>query len=178
MLLLPARKNWKQHQQWRFNNECLVTSKRMYLWTYRLRQPVARVLAAAAGYYGYMRTRLNFKDFDFFMNPWFHSNCLLVLFTPNIQGKIECFCIYFSSMLYDNLLLFSPSFYNNLKPILKFTPPLLFWPPVYYHSEIFPTPFFLWSPIYLVLDSNERYHCYISHPSFSTRGQGSGMRRL
>jgi len=45
------------------------------------------------------------------------------------SGKIEYFCIYFSSMLYDNLLLFPPLFYNHLKLFLKFRPPVYFDPP-------------------------------------------------
>ena len=74
---------------------------------------------------------ISFKENDFFMNPSFHFLSLLVLFTPNIQGKIECFGIYCSSVLNVNLFLFLPSFYNNLKPFLKFRLPVYFDPPVY-----------------------------------------------
>ena len=46
----------------------------------------------------------------------YHYSC------PIFKGKVDCFCIYFSSMLYD-LFLFSPSLYNDLKPLLKFRAP-------------------------------------------------------
>ena len=65
---------------------------------------------------------INFKEIDFFTNSLLHFFSWLVLFTPNFQGKIACFCIYFSFMLYDNLLLFFPSLYNHLKPFLILRP--------------------------------------------------------
>ena len=50
---------------------------------------------------------------------------LLVLFTPDFNGKIAYCCIYFSCMLYDNLFLFFTSLYNHLKPFLKSQPPFI-----------------------------------------------------
>ena len=63
------------------------------------------------------------------------------------QGKmkIECFCIYFSSMLYDNLFLFFPSIYNHLKPFLKIQP-LFILTPRLLNFRIFPTPLFIRTP--------------------------------
>ena len=74
------------------------------------------------------------------MNPSFHFLSLLVLLTPTIQGKVECFCIYLSSMLYNNLFLFFSPFYNHLKRFLKFRPP------IYHISEFFPTSLFISTP--------------------------------
>jgi len=67
---------------------------------------------------------INFKEIAFFTNASFHFLSLLVLFTPNFHGKIAYCCIYFSFMLFDNLLLFFPSLYNYLRPFLKFQPPV------------------------------------------------------
>ena len=68
---------------------------------------------------------INFKEIEDFMYPSFRFLSFLVLFTPNMHGKIACFCIYFSFMLSDNLFLFFPSLYNHLKPFLKFRLPRL-----------------------------------------------------
>jgi len=70
-----------------------------------------------------------FKEVDFCKNSSFHFLSLLVLFTPNFHGKITCFCIYFSFMLYDNLLLFFPSLCSHVMSLLKFRPSRLVWPP-------------------------------------------------
>ena len=67
----------------------------------------------------------NIKEIDNFTNPLFHFISLLVLFRPNIQGRMECFCIYCSSMLNDNLFLFFSSFYTHLQLFLKFQLPSL-----------------------------------------------------
>jgi len=72
---------------------------------------------------------ITFEELYFFMNLWFHSISLLVQFTPNIQGKIKCFCIHFSPMLYDHLFLLFPSLYNHLRPFLKFRLPPFIWTP-------------------------------------------------
>ena len=89
---------------------------------------------------------INFKETDFFTNPFFHFLSLLVLFTPNIQDKVECFCIYFSSMLCDNLFLFFPSFYNHLKPFLKFRSPFILTLPRLLNFRIFSDPLFIRTP--------------------------------
>ena len=70
----------------------------------------------------------NCKEIDFFTNPSFHFLSFLVLFTPTIQGKMECFCVKCSSMLYDNLFLFFPSFYNHLSHFSNSDPPFILTP--------------------------------------------------
>ena len=65
----------------------------------------------------------------FFTNPLFYFLSLLVLLTPNFHGKIAYSCIYFSFMLYDNLLLFFSSLYNHSMLFLKFRPPPFFLDP-------------------------------------------------
>ena len=77
-----------------------------------------------------------------FTNHSFHFLSLLILFMPKFHGKIAQCCIYFSFMLYDNLHLFVLSLYNNLKPFLKVRPPRLST------FGTFPTPLFIWTPIY------------------------------
>ena len=47
----------------------------------------------------------NFEKIELFMNSSFYFLSLLVLFLPNFQGKITCFCIYFSFVLSDNMYL-------------------------------------------------------------------------
>ena len=44
-------------------------------------------------------------------------------FSRNFHGKITCFCIYCSFMLYDNLFLLFPSLYSHIKPFLDFRSP-------------------------------------------------------
>ena len=59
----------------------------------------------------------------------FHFLSSFVVFTPNFHGKIACFCIYFSFLLYDNLFLLFPSFYNHVNSLLKFRlPPFILTP--------------------------------------------------
>jgi len=83
----------------------------------------------------------------FFANSSCHSLSLLVLFMPNLYDKTGYCCIYFSSLLYDNLLLFFPSLHNHLQPFLKFQSP------VYWISEFFPTPCLLGPPVYMAPES-------------------------
>ena len=66
------------------------------------------------------------RKLTFFKNPSSYFFSLLVTFTLNFHGKIAYCCIYFSFILYDNLYLFLPSLYNQLKPSLKFRPPVYF----------------------------------------------------
>jgi len=101
-----------------------------------------------------------FKEVDFFTNPWFHSISLLVPFTPNIQGKLECFCICFNSMPYDNLFLFFPSFYNQFRspsPFIKvknfFQPPCLLVPP----------PFILHLRVGICWSFDQQYFIWLVH---------------
>ena len=79
------------------------------------------------------------STFNFFTNSSFHFLSLLAKFTPNFHGKPACLCIYFSSLLYDNLFLFFPSLYNHLKPFLKFRPPVYFDPRLL-HFRLFSDP--------------------------------------
>ena len=56
-------------------------------------------------------------------------------------------------MLYDNLLLFLPSFYNPLKPFLKFRPPFILTPRLL-NFRILPTPLSIRIlPVYVALES-------------------------
>ena len=55
-------------------------------------------------------TTITIKEIDFFYEPLISSHLFVSTIHAHIHGKIECICIYSSSMLYDNLFLFFPSF--------------------------------------------------------------------
>ena len=77
------------------------------------------------------------RKLTFFTKPSFTFLSLLLLFTSsNFHGKIACFCIYFSSILSDNLFLFLPSLYNYSKPFHKFQPPFILTPPFIWHFRV------------------------------------------
>ena len=70
-----------------------------HLPTVTLRCPISVPHSLLFWFFSNLRTLLgppfiNFKEIAFFTNPWFNSIYLVVLFTSNIQGKIECFYIY------------------------------------------------------------------------------------
>ena len=68
---------------------------------------------------------ITFKEIEFITGLLCYFLSLLVIFTSNFQGKLTCFCIYFSFTLYDSLFLFFPLLCNHFKPFLEFRPPRL-----------------------------------------------------
>jgi len=58
-------------------------------------------------------------------------------------------------MLYDNLFLLFSSFYNHLKPYLKFQPPIYIDPPFIKFRKFFQPPCLLEPPVYLALESTD-----------------------
>ena len=72
---------------------------------------------------------ITFKKIEFITGLLCYFLSLLQLFTPNFQGKLTCFCIYFSVTLCDSLCLFFPLLYNDFKLFLEFRPPIYFESP-------------------------------------------------
>ena len=73
---------------------------------------------------------------------------------PIFQGKLMCFCIYSSFILYDNPFLFFPSLYNLLKLFLKSRPPVYFNPSFIKFRKFFRPPCLLGPPVYSAPESN------------------------
>ena len=88
---------------------------------------------------------IKFEEIDFVTNSSFYFLYLLILLTPNFQGKITYIWIYFAFFHYGNLFLFFPSLYNHSKPFFKFWPPVYFDPP-FIKFRIFSDPLFIVTP--------------------------------
>ena len=64
-----------------------------------------------------------FKKIEFITGLLCYFLYLLELFTPNFQGKLTCFCVYFSFTFGESLFLLFPLPYIDFKPFLEFQPP-------------------------------------------------------
>ena len=69
--------------------------------------------------------------------PFFTSNFPCNTIQALFQGKIACFCMYFSYPL-CNMLLFLPLRYNHCKVFLKFQPPFSLSPLPFIKFQNFP----------------------------------------
>ena len=93
---------------------------------------------------------INFEENEAFTNSLLYLLSLLVLFKPIFEGKIACFCMHFSSLLYDNLVFLLPPLFNNCKAFLKLRTP----PPFVKFQSFFQLPFLgPGHPIYVALES-------------------------
>ena len=65
---------------------------------------------------------INFKEIEFIAGLLCYFFSLLVLFTPNFQGKLTCFCIYFSSRILTPPIYFEPPpiYFEPLPRFFKF----------------------------------------------------------
>ena len=75
---------------------------------------------------------INFKKIEFITGLLCYFLSLLELFTPNFQGKLTCFCVYFSFTLCGSLFLFYPLLYNDFKSFCRIPTPVYFNPPPVY----------------------------------------------
>ena len=96
---------------------------------------------------------INLKNIEFITGLLCYFLSLLELFTPNFQGKLTRFCVYFSFTLCDSLFLFFPLLYTDLKPFLECRPPVYFDPPFIKFWKFFQPPLLLGPPVYLALES-------------------------
>ena len=87
---------------------------------------------------------IDFKKIEFITGMLCYFLSLLELFTPNLQGKLTCFCVYFSFTLCDSMFLFFPLLYSDFKLCLEFQPPLFILTPHLLNFRSFSNPPYYW----------------------------------